>query len=149
MPTIQHWQGWVRQWTEETDGRPCSQRASLALTQRRAGWLQCRGIRQPGGGAAPGQASVHFSHASAHYSTRGVPDVKRALPPRACATWRLDRVRRSCHVSAGPKRMLGEPHTPGDRRQLPSVLASVQSEVARQTCRLYHDLGVECGCRRA
>jgi hypothetical protein len=35
MPTIQHWQGWRRQWTEETDGRPCTQRSAVL-------WSLCR-----------------------------------------------------------------------------------------------------------
>jgi hypothetical protein len=73
----------------------------------------------------------------------------------ACATWRLESVRRSCHVS-GVRNDVPDETPSGEREgrlivhlQLHRLLSSIQSEFARQTCRLYHDLGVGCGCRHA
>jgi hypothetical protein len=58
------------------------------------------------------------------------------------------------HVMSAGFATMCHTHNNTERRgvahlQLHTLVRSVQTEFTRQTCRLYHDLGVGCGCRAA
>lgn len=97
------------------------------------------------------------AHASRQHSTRGVPIVKRATHKREHVQ-RGDSRECDVHVmSAGFAAMCqtSHPHARDcerrgvERLQLQMLLITIEHGIARPTCRLYHDLGVGCGCRRA
>jgi hypothetical protein len=159
MSTIQHTarEGSESGRKKRTVDRAASQRASLAMTKSRLGRsIESRRYPTTWRRAPP---SARLSHASSQDSTRGVPDVKRALPASEHVQ-RGDSTECDAHVrSAGfATKRPDEPPTPThghaqDRRavrlQWMPVRLAIHSKCARQTCRLYHDLGVGCGCRRA
>jgi hypothetical protein len=157
MPTIQHWQGLGPRVNGKTDGRPCSQRDSLGIVQQCSGWMDSH--RYPAtwrDAAAPEQGQrLSFPRESTIFNKRRCRcEASNATVSMCNVETRESATLLSCQRVGNS--MLDEPHTSEDcgRRgvihlQLQSVLVSIQSEFSRQTCRLYHDLGVGCGCRRA